>query len=205
MKNSKIVTPVLLYLMILLLCIAVYFNFAFKPLQSKIDEVSMKNELVKNQRMEIELAMIKEETIKEDIEEVKALLSEDDYILLNGEQLADDINKNAKATGIDLNDIVIAAPEKVLDTASASKSLIALPAEIGFEATYEKAVEFIKSFEKSNTGAYLVNTLDVSEKGESLLQWKLSLKLYFYDNPDIVPINIEGDDSETSGNEVWTQ
>ncbi|NLY70484.1 MAG: hypothetical protein GX076_02200, partial [Clostridiales bacterium] len=56
MRKTKIATPVLLYLVILLLIVLVYYNFAFKPLQAKVDALRAENNLLKMQRLEIELA-----------------------------------------------------------------------------------------------------------------------------------------------------
>ena len=111
MRKTKIATPVLLYLVILLLIVLVYYNFAFKPLQAKVDALRAENNLLKMQRLEIELAMQDEEMIKEEIEKMRALLEEDpDYTLVDGNNLTDDIYRNAKALGNWPQNIIITGP-----------------------------------------------------------------------------------------------
>ena len=208
MKQSKIVTPVLLFLVIILLLIAVYFNFVYKPLETSTSELSMKNELAKNQRMEIELSMINEDAIKKDIETTKTMILEDsELILIHCDDLAEDINVNAKKAGINLQDIIISHPEYTQDkdTVSDSETLLSIPADIFFDTTYDKAMQFIASFEDSKTGAYLVEFLEVTEDEEKKLNWKLSLSLYYYGDPQTVPIIVEGAQETDIGTNNWTQ
>ena len=196
MRKTKIATPVLLYLVILLLIVLVYYNFAFKPLQAKVDALRAENNLLKMQRLEIELAMQDEEMIKEEIEKMRALLEEDpDYTLVDGNNLTDDIYRNAKALGIGLRDIIITGPELVNNSRD-QESLLKVTANIGFEASFSQALEFIKSFEESNTGAYLVDSLEIIGSDANVFDYKLSLSLYYYGSYD-------SDQEERNG--VWTQ
>ncbi|NLY70776.1 MAG: hypothetical protein GX076_03725, partial [Clostridiales bacterium] len=146
--------------------------------------------------LEIELAMQDEEMIKEEIEKMRALLEEDpDYTLVDGNNLTDDIYRNAKALGIGLRDIIITGPELVNNSRD-QESLLKVTANIGFEASFSQALEFIKSFEESNTGAYLVDSLEIIGSDANVFDYKLSLSLYYYGSYD-------SDQEERNG--VWTQ
>lgn len=205
MKQSKFVTPVLLYLMVLLLMIAVYINFVYRPLDTKVDELSMKNELIKHQRMEIELAMIDKNNIIAEIEEAEALIERDtDFVLIDGGKMADDIYNKARNAGVTLQNIAIEGAGIESDTIDSTKSLLSLPATINFISDYDKAAEFSGSFEDSKTGAYKVTMLEAIEDTKGQFSWKLSLNLYFYGDPEALITSGEEAGSAEREN-MWTQ
>mgnify|MGYP001044653130 FL=1 len=202
MRNKKIVTPVLLYLVILLLILLVYYTFAFKPLQAKVDALRAENNMFKTQQLQVELALKNEEKIREEIESMKVLLDQaPDYTLVDGNNLTDDIYRNAKAVGVSLRDIVISAPELVRESGD-GESLLKITADILLEAGYEEALEFIKGLEESKTGAYLIDTLDIIGGEVSPFDYKLSLSLYYYGSQNTVP---DINDQQEGRNGVWTQ
>ena len=205
MKQSKFVTPVLLYLMVLLLMIAVYINFVYRPLDTKVDELSMKNELIKHQRMEIELAMIDKNNIMAEIEEAEALIERDtDFVLIDGGKMADDIYNKARNAGVTLQNIAIEGAGIESDTIDSTKSLLSLPATINFISDYDKAAEFSGSFEDSKTGAYKVTMLEAIEDTKGQFSWKLSLNLYFYGDPEALITSGEKAGS-AEREKKWTQ
>ena len=205
MKQSKFVTPVLLYLMVLLLMIAVYINFVYRPLDTKVDELSMKNELIKHQRMEIELAMIDKNNIMAEIEEAEALIERDtDFVLIDGGKMADDIYSNARNAGVILQNITIEEAGIESDTIDSTKSLLSLPATINFISDYDRAAEFTAGFEESKTGAYKVTMLEAIEDTKDQFSWKLSLNLYFYGDPEALITSGEKAGSAEREN-MWTQ
>jgi len=207
MKDSKFVTPTLLFLMIILLLISVYHNFLYKPLESKIQSITMENEYLKNQRLEIELAMVNTDTIKENIENMKKILENDqDMSSIDGKMLTDDINSNAKISNINLNNISIGEPLIGEGQAGGQKVLIFIPANLSFTATYQSGANFIGSFENSKIGAYKLNNIDVQESDGDQLNWNVTLILYYYGDPKTAnkpeQENSEADDGEAK---EWTQ
>lgn len=207
MKESKIVTPTLLFLMVMLLLIAVYYNVAFKPLQTRVDAIAMENELLKNQRIELEMAMKNIDTIKTNIEDMKVTLSSDQAInLIDGKMIADDISANTKPFKIHLDSITIGEPQLAADTSGGEKTLIFIPADLSFITTYENGSNFIGSFENSKIGAYKINSLDILEGDKAQLSWKVSLSLYYYGDAAVVPATDQGGQtSNDSGAKEWTQ
>ena len=207
MKELKIVTPTLLFLMVILLLIAVYYNVAFKPLQTRVDAIAMENELLKNQRMEIEIAMRNIDTIKMNIEDMKVTLSNDHEIkLIDGKMITDDISANAKPLKIQLDNITIGEPQLATGISGSDKTLIYIPADLSFITTYENGSNFIGSFENSKIGAYKINSLDILEGEKAQLNWKVSLSLYYYGDATVVPATDQsGQTSNDSGAKVWTQ
>ncbi len=188
MKSTKIVTPVLLFLMVILLVIAVYINFVFNPLKVKIEQISFENELMKNQRMEVELAMLEGDAIRKDIREAEALLSEHaELVLIDGYLLADDIYSKAGAFGIKLERINISAPDFADPAESGETVLLYATADLGFRAAYDSAVGFIESMEESRTGAYEVQKLAVLRDMDSGLSWTAEVRLYYYGSRSQVP------------------
>lgn len=207
MKESKIVTPTLLFFMVILLLIAVYYNVALKPLQTRVDAIAMENELLKNQRMEIEMAMKNTDTIKMNIENMKETLSSDQAInLIDGKMITDDISANAKPLKIQLDNITIGEPQLAADTSGGEKTLIFIPADLSFITTYENGSNFVGSFENSKIGAYKINSLDILEGDMAQLSWKVSLSLYYYGDAAVVPTTDQSDQTSTdSGAKEWTQ
>lgn len=206
MKQSRFITPVLLYLTIILFIIVAYINFVYRPLETKIDAVSMENELLKNRRMELELAMIDKDNIIKEIEISKALLEEDtDFVLIDGGKMADDIYQNAGKSGIQIQSINVGRAKTEMDLRDGAKSLFSTQAEVSFIADYDKAVYFIKRLEESKTGAYKATLLNVTEENDDLYNWQLSLSLYFYGDPDSAGTNEDTAETEKSGEKMWTQ
>ena len=188
MKSKKVVTPVLLFLMIILLIIAVYINFVFRPLSAKIEDISLQNDLIKVQRMEIEIAMLDEESILRDIEDNRALLKEDATLtLIDGSSLADDLYAKAGSSGVGLEFITITPPSFAEPTDTGETVLLYTEADLGFDASYDGAVTFIGSLEASSAGAYEIRKLDVTRDDGGSLQWILKLRLYYYGSPSSVP------------------
>lgn len=210
MKKSKVVTPVLLFLMIMLLLIAIYYNLAVKPLESKIDAMAMKNELLKNQRMEIELAMKSLDTIEMNIENMKETLSnKEEMKLIDGKMIADDFNSNAKPFLIHLNNIIVGEPQLAEGSIENQKALIFIPASLSFITTYEKGANYIGSFENSQIGAYKINSIEILEEENALLNWNVTLSLYYYGDSSTVPTS-DSDNPvrqtlEDSEAKIWTQ
>lgn len=197
MSKSKIVTPTLLFLMTILLIIMIYFNILYRPMETKIDALSLQNELVKNQRLELELAMHNLDNIKSNMDEMKEKLkSREKLTLINGGMLADDIAANAKVNDIHLSNITIGDPQLASETTDAKKALIFLPASLSFITSYDKGTEFIAGFENSQTGAYQIISATASEAAGGGLMWQVVVSLYYYADPDIVP---EVEDVEESG------
>lgn len=188
MKSTKIVTPVLLFLLLILLAIAIYMNFVYKPLSAKVDQMSFESDLLKTQRLEIEMAMMKEKEIKNDIAEIKDRLEENEELaLLDGEKMPDDIYARAVARGIQFNHINISGPDFADTNDTADTVLLFTTANLGFNAGYDSGVDFIESIETSTTGAYEVQNIAVSRPpGEELL-WNIELRLYHYGHRNEVP------------------
>lgn len=207
MKNSKIVTPTLLFLMVILLLIAIYYNFLYKPLETKVEALSMQNELIKNQRIEIEIAMKNIDAIKMDIEKMKEILvNNQENKLIDGKMLADDINTNSKAFNIKLSNIIIGEPQFADVDSNNFKALICIPVNISYITTYENGANFIGSFENSIIGAYKINSLDITEGEKKLLNWNVSLNLYYYGDTSVVPIVDQSDANINDGEaREWTQ
>ncbi|MDD2215567.1 MAG: hypothetical protein PHR60_03780 [Eubacteriales bacterium] len=205
MKGSKIVTPVLLYFMIILLLITIYYNFAFKPLKTEIEALNMESKLLKIQRMEIELAMLDEKDVRKDIEVMKGLLKEDNSIyLIDGRALADDINAHAKETGVIMYEIIIGEPELEKGSSGSHKTLLRLPGKFSFINTYEKAVELIESFEDSQTGAYLIEDINGCEDENGLYLWEVAFSLYYFGDPETIKEVTEEDEASKTGEPPWT-
>lgn len=206
MKGSKIVTPVLLYLMILLLILAAYFNFAYRPLQSKIEALTLENELVKVQRMEIELAMLEKEKIQDDIDRMKVILGQDNSLrLTDGSGFADAISSIADETGIVLQDVTIGEPELEKGSGDIGCSLLKLPAAIRFINDFDRAAAFIGEFEASRTGAYRITGVDVMQEKSGQYLWQVSINLYYYGDPSVVKPKEEETAGRDIGEQTWTQ
>ena len=201
MKSTKIVTPVLLFLMIILLVIAVYVNFILKPLTAEIEEMSMENALIKVQRMEVELAMLEEDAIRKDIEDIKSLLKEDaQLILIDGSLMADDIYAKANTAGIGLESVRIESPDFADASVTGETVLLYTAANLSFWGTYNAAAAFIESMETSGTGAYKVQKLNVNIGADGALHWNMELRLYYYGSREEVPPEpAEGQEQEGAG------
>ncbi len=201
MKPTIIVTPVLLFLMIILLAIAIYINFIFRPLSAKIEEVNMENDLIKVQRMEVELAMLEVDAIRQDIARVKAMLKEDSEIMLiDGSALADDIYAKAKATGILLDYVNIAGPDFADASETGETVLLYATGNLGFKSSYDAAAAFIGSIDNSTTGAYKIHQLSVNRDRDGTLQWNMELHLYYYGSrADVPPAPIESQEQSNRG------
>ncbi len=212
MKHSKLITPILLYLMILLLMIALYFNLVFNPLRSKSDALAWETQQLKTERMEIELAMIEKDKIREDIDGLKTILKEDkELTLIDGMGLTDDINAKAALEGISLQDLVISDAELFQESSDPSKSLLVVKAVVRFSDDLERAIAFMDTFERSSTGAYMIDGLKANKTEAGTLMFELSFSLYYYGDAASVkpPETAEGEAPATApvdlGGETWTQ
>lgn len=190
MGKSKIVTPTLLFLMVVLLMIAVYFNIFYKPLQTKIDSISMENDLLKNERMELEIAIQNQDEIRAEIENMKKVLDDKSQIqLVDGETLADDITANANRNDLHLDSISIGDAQLAENNpvSGQKKVLVYVPAMMSFKASFDNCVDFIGGFENSASGAYKVMNVNMGEDGQGQVIWQLTLHLYYYSDSDAMP------------------
>ena len=199
MKSTKIVTPVLLYLMIILLAMVVYINFVFKPLSAKTEEVRMERDLLKVHRTEIELAMLDIDGIRRDISQVKALLNEDsEFTFIDGSTLADDVYAMAEDAGIIPDFVNVTGPDFADASEPGETVLLYATGNLGFKSSYDGAVRFVENIDNSVTGAYKIHRLNVTRNSDGALQWNMELYLYYYGSPeDVSPAPIES--QEQSG------
>ena len=200
MKKSNIVTPTLIFLMVILLSITVYFNLFYQPLQTKIDSISLQNDLLKNQRMELEFALNDMNGIRSDIRDMRDILEKNkEMILLDGSMLADDITANASQIGVSLDSITIGDPQSA-GAASGSKALLFIPAVLNFSASYDTGTSFVHEFESSPTGAYKVVSINIAEsKTGGQFLWQITLFLYYFGDPETVPKEEAQSEAATSG------
>ena len=194
--------------MVILLLIALYYNFLFTPLLSKNQELTMQSEMIKNQRMQIELAIIEQDSIEKEIAGMKAVLADSKQMkLIDGTDLADDINAKAALEGINLMDVTISDAELAGESSDPQKSLLVVNAIVRFTGDAGRAAAFLSTFEKSSTGAYYVSGITTTQNEKGVLIFDVTLQLYYFGNASAVkPAAADGSSEATSaGGQTWAQ
>lgn len=183
MKSLK-VSGSLLFLFGLALLLLLYFNFAYRPLDEKLQALNSEH-------------MVDEAKIAEYNQNLAQIDSLRSTAASMEEQLAKaqkNMNVNAGATAEDLNrgmqqmeitpETLRVGSETVSPANIRSSSgwlLCSIEINLGFSSTKEQLAKLLQYFENESNGSYFINNLNYSVVEESgLLKTNLTMTLYYF-------------------------
>ncbi|WP_027398491.1 hypothetical protein [Anaerovorax odorimutans] len=215
MKNSKVITPTLVFLIGVLLLSVLYYSLVYKHLKTAYDSLSISNDLLKNERIELENIINDKVAFNEKLSDLKGQIAENNVNqIINAKTFSDDINIKAKLAGISLSKITVGEPQIFMGDEE-NQSLLSIIGSIAFTGSYEKGIDFINNFEKSENSVYKVINLEIRESELMDLEWYLDLQLIYYGNADTVSKVSSNDNEKDSqdqkdnddqgGNNTWAQ